>query len=127
MSLYIELKSHHLNPEIELHAQVAALVVFQLPRPTHERPFIQGLLDPCTNSMTAPNIPAEVLYDKKVSAAKTRLRGPCRAEHPTAPTAVSFTSTKSCAHDLQAPSHSGSNMSVVTGGASIRAHLGEQE
>lgn len=50
----------------ELHAQVAALVVFQLPQPTHERPYIQGLLDPCTNSMIAPNIPAEVLYDKKV-------------------------------------------------------------
>ncbi|CAL8470267.1 g9809 [Coccomyxa elongata] len=47
--------------------RVAALVVFQLPQPTHERPYIQGLLDPCTNSMIAPNIPAEVLYDKKMN------------------------------------------------------------
>ena len=28
-------------------------------------PAFQGLLDPCTNSLAAPNIPAEVLYDKK--------------------------------------------------------------
>ena len=30
-------------------------------------PYIKGLLDPCTNSMAAPNIPAEVLYDKQAS------------------------------------------------------------
>ena len=40
--------------------------MFQLERPTPEQPFIQGLLDPCTNSLTAPNIPAEKLYDKEV-------------------------------------------------------------
>lgn len=27
----------------------------------------QGLLDPCTNSKLAPNIPAEKLYDKQAS------------------------------------------------------------
>jgi hypothetical protein len=41
--------------------------VFGLQRPTADRPFIAGLLDPCTNSKLAPNIPAEVLYDKRVS------------------------------------------------------------
>ena len=38
----------------------------QLPHPSPAQPYIKGLLDPCTNSMTAPNIPAEKLYDKKV-------------------------------------------------------------
>ncbi|KAK9915696.1 hypothetical protein WJX75_002780 [Coccomyxa subellipsoidea] len=47
--------------------QAAAFVVFRLPRPTPEQPFIAGLLDPCTNSMIAPNIPAQVLYDKKLN------------------------------------------------------------
>jgi len=46
--------------------QAACFTVFQLPRPTPERPYVQGLLDPCTNSLAAPNIPAEVLYDKQV-------------------------------------------------------------
>lgn len=32
--------------------------------PTETCPYIKGLLDPCTNSKVAPNIPAEVLYDK---------------------------------------------------------------
>ena len=41
--------------------------MLQLPHPSPEQPYIKGLLDPCTNSMTAPNIPAEKLYDKKVS------------------------------------------------------------
>ncbi|GFR43232.1 hypothetical protein Agub_g4291, partial [Astrephomene gubernaculifera] len=41
-----------------------AFSVFQLPRPTASHPFIRGLLDPCTNSKSHPNIPAEVLYDK---------------------------------------------------------------
>ncbi|EIE26240.1 hypothetical protein COCSUDRAFT_83615 [Coccomyxa subellipsoidea C-169] len=47
--------------------QAASFVVFRLPRPTPEQPFIAGLLDPCTNSMVAPNIPAQVLYDKKMN------------------------------------------------------------
>ena len=47
--------------------QVAVFTVFQLPHPSPEQPYIKDLLDPCTNSMTAPNIPAEKLYDKKVS------------------------------------------------------------
>ncbi|RMZ54490.1 hypothetical protein APUTEX25_002066, partial [Auxenochlorella protothecoides] len=42
--------------------------VFGLQRPTAEVPFIKGLLDPCSNSRVAPNIPAEVLYDKHVGA-----------------------------------------------------------
>lgn len=42
----------------------AAFQVFKLPRPTAQRPYIPNLLDPCTNSKTAPNIPAQVLYDK---------------------------------------------------------------
>ena len=46
--------------------QAAAFDVFQLDQPNLERPYIKGLLDPCTNSMAAPNIPAEVLYDKQV-------------------------------------------------------------
>ena len=33
--------------------------------PSEEQPFIKGLLDPCTNSKIAPNIPAEKLYDKQ--------------------------------------------------------------
>ena len=41
--------------------------MLQLPHPCPEQPYIKGLLDPCTNSMTAPNIPAEKLYDKKAS------------------------------------------------------------
>ena len=46
--------------------------MLQLPHPSPEQPYIKGLLDPCTNSMTAPNIPAEKLYDKKVNH-----RSPC--------------------------------------------------
>ncbi|KAL0042559.1 hypothetical protein WJX79_003671 [Trebouxia sp. C0005] len=44
--------------------QATAFKVFQLAPPTPEQPFIRGLLDPCTNSLLAPNIPAEKLYDK---------------------------------------------------------------
>ena len=47
-------------------AQVAVFTVLQLPHPSPAQPYIKGLLDPCTNSMTMPNIPAEKLYDKKV-------------------------------------------------------------
>jgi hypothetical protein len=43
----------------------AAFQVFKLERPHAQRPFIRNLLDPCTNSKLAPNIPAEILYDKK--------------------------------------------------------------
>ena len=42
----------------------AAFDVFGLQKPTVSKPFIQKLLDPCTNSKIAPNIPAEKLYDK---------------------------------------------------------------
>jgi hypothetical protein len=42
----------------------AAFDVFGLDRPTVSSPTIMGLLDPCTNSKIAPNIPAEKLYDK---------------------------------------------------------------
>ncbi|KAK9834168.1 hypothetical protein WJX81_004826 [Elliptochloris bilobata] len=45
----------------------ACFTVFQLPRPTPECPYVKGLLDPCTNSLAAPNIPAEVLYDKQMN------------------------------------------------------------
>jgi hypothetical protein len=48
-----------------LFVQAAAYQVFGLGPPTPARPYIQGLLDPCTNSMVAPNIPAEKLYDKQ--------------------------------------------------------------
>ena len=47
--------------------QATAFKVFRLPPPTPEQPFIRGLLDPCTNSLLAPNIPAEKLYDKVAS------------------------------------------------------------
>jgi hypothetical protein len=42
-----------------------AYKVFGLQPPTSARPFIAGLLDPCTNSKIAPNVPAEVCYDKR--------------------------------------------------------------
>ena len=45
--------------------QAAAHGLFKLERPSEEQPFIKGLLDPCTNSKIAPNIPAEKLYDKQ--------------------------------------------------------------
>lgn len=45
--------------------QAAAHGLFKLKRPSEEQPFIKGLLDPCTNSKIAPNIPAEKLYDKQ--------------------------------------------------------------
>lgn len=47
-------------------AQAAAFEVFGLAQPTPAKPYIPGLLDPCTNSRAAPNIPAEKLYDRKV-------------------------------------------------------------
>ena len=46
--------------------QAAAFKVFQLEQPSAQAPYIKGLLDPCTNSLTAPNIPAQKLYDKQV-------------------------------------------------------------
>ena len=52
-------------------AQVAVFTVLQLPHPSPAQPYIKGLLDPCTNSMTTPNIPAEKLYDKKVGPIPT--------------------------------------------------------
>ena len=45
--------------------QAAAHGLFKLERPSEDQPFIKGLLDPCTNSKIAPNIPAEMLYDKQ--------------------------------------------------------------
>ena len=44
--------------------EAACFSVFRLPRPSPARPYVPGLLDPCTNSKRAPNIPAQVLYDK---------------------------------------------------------------
>mmetsp|Transcript_8218 Transcript_8218/g.51089 ORF Transcript_8218/g.51089 Transcript_8218/m.51089 type:complete len:350 (+) Transcript_8218:1624-2673(+) len=38
--------------------------IFGLHKPTPERPYIDGLLDPCSNSKTSPNIPAQKLYDR---------------------------------------------------------------
>ena len=52
-------------PQVLL-VQAAAFKVFQLDKPTATEPYIKGLLDPCTNSLTAPNIPAQKLYDKQV-------------------------------------------------------------
>lgn len=57
--------------------QVTAFKVFQLDPPTPEQPFIRGLLDPCTNSMLAPNIPAEKLYDKVVGASQASQHTSC--------------------------------------------------
>jgi len=48
----------------------AAFSVFGLRPPTSERPYIAGLLDPCTNSKDDPNIPAEKLYDKNDNGLK---------------------------------------------------------
>ncbi|PSC73461.1 DNA N-6-adenine-methyltransferase (Dam) [Micractinium conductrix] len=50
--------------------EAASFRVFQLPRPTAEQPYIAGLLDPCTNSKLAPNIPAQVLFDKQDNGLK---------------------------------------------------------
>lgn len=36
-----------------------------LQRPTADQPYIAGLLDPACNNKLEPNIPAEMLYDKK--------------------------------------------------------------
>lgn len=58
-----EVKRMGLTPDWLIAA--AAFQVFKLERPHAQRPFIKNLLDPCTNSKLAPNIPAEVLYDKK--------------------------------------------------------------
>ena len=41
--------------------------VFGLKKPTIEVPYVKDLLDPCTNSLSNPNIPAEVLYDKSMN------------------------------------------------------------
>ena len=56
---------HALRVTLNLQ-EAAAFRVFELARPTAAQPFIAGLLDPCTNSLLAPNIPAEKLYDKQV-------------------------------------------------------------
>ena len=48
----------------------AAFNVFGLRPPCSERPYIAGLLDPCTNSKGDPNIPAEKLYDKSDNGLK---------------------------------------------------------
>jgi len=48
----------------------AAFSVFGLHPPNSERPYIAGLLDPCTNSKEDPNIPAEKLYDKSDNGLK---------------------------------------------------------
>ncbi|KAK9867491.1 hypothetical protein WJX84_009338 [Apatococcus fuscideae] len=50
--------------------QAAAHGLFKLERPSEEQPYIKGLLDPCTNSKIAPNIPAEKLYDKQDNGLK---------------------------------------------------------
>ncbi|GAB4820518.1 hypothetical protein N2152v2_007564 [Parachlorella kessleri] len=50
--------------------EAAAFHVFQLERPHARRPYIPRLLDPCTNSKLAPNIPAELLYDKRDNGLK---------------------------------------------------------
>ena len=55
--------------------EAAAFRVFELARPTAAQPFIAGLLDPCTNSLLAPNIPAEKLYDKQVGLFIGKQRG----------------------------------------------------
>jgi hypothetical protein len=34
-------------------------------RPTADQPYIAGLLDPACNNKAEPNIPAELLYDKR--------------------------------------------------------------
>nr|BBC28433.1 PWWP domain-containing protein [Yamagishiella unicocca] len=52
-----------LTPDWIIHA--GAFRLFELPRPTASMPYIRGLLDPCTNSKSNPNIPAEKLYDKQ--------------------------------------------------------------
>ncbi|GMH33587.1 hypothetical protein BSKO_01421 [Bryopsis sp. KO-2023] len=51
-----------LTPDWIIHT--GAFKVFQLEEPTVQQPFIKNLLDPCTNSKIAPNIPAEITYDK---------------------------------------------------------------
>ena len=48
------------------------LKVFELKKPTIDVPYVLGLLDPCSNSLTNPNIPAEVLYDKNTNGLLTR-------------------------------------------------------
>lgn len=61
--------------------EAAAFRVFGLARPTAAQPYIAGLLDPCTNSKLAPNIPAEKLYDKQVGGRRVYPPAtlPCRA------------------------------------------------
>ena len=61
--------------------QVTAFKIFQLDPPTPEQPFIRGLLDPCTNSMLAPNIPAEKLYDKVVGPSQASQHISCLCSH----------------------------------------------
>ena len=62
----------HACAQIWQPVQVAVFTVLQLPHPSPVQPYIKGLLDPCTNSMTTPNIPAEKLYDKKVRVANPK-------------------------------------------------------
>ena len=54
--------------------QATCFKVFQLKPPTPQQPFIKGLLDPCSNSLLAPNIPAEKLYDKEVRSPDASLQ-----------------------------------------------------
>jgi len=43
----------------------AACDIFGLERPTLRCPLIRSLCDPCCNDKAAPNIPAEILYDRR--------------------------------------------------------------
>ncbi len=64
----VEAQKMGLTPDWIIAA--AAFDVFGLKRPTLLSPVIKGLLDPCTNSKVAPNIPAEKLYDKNDNGLK---------------------------------------------------------
>jgi hypothetical protein len=44
----------------------AGCAVFDLKMPTLSQPRILGLLDPCTNNLIDPNIPAEIVYDREL-------------------------------------------------------------
>jgi hypothetical protein len=64
----VEAQKMGLTPDWIISA--ASFDVFGLERPTVSSPVIKGLLDPCTNSKVAPNIPAEKLYDKNDNGLK---------------------------------------------------------
>lgn len=93
-------------------------MVFRLPRPTPEQPFIAGLLDPCTNSMIAPNIPAQVLYDKKVCRSLIHWN-PCNHDGLSTLSCVSratecYKSLIAQSHRPQFPSSCGSTNCIVS-------------